>query len=97
MKRAEFFQTIIKKCQNELPFKMTYKKKNGELRKALCKLKNEDFDKNFVKGTGFNREHKIKDWKAFQYWDLEKNMYRTAKLDNIIDVTINEETETIVD
>jgi hypothetical protein len=95
MKRSEFFERIMALPKEEV-FGMTYKKKNGETRVATCKLRDAIADVS-VKGTGMNREEKMNRLQVFQYFDVNSNAYRSAKLENIIDVTINGELDKIED
>lgn len=95
MKRSEFFERIMAIPKEEV-FGMTYKKKNGETRVATCKLRDAIADVG-VKGTGMNREEKMNRLQVFQYFDVNSNAYRSAKLENIIDVTINGELDKIED
>lgn len=97
MNRADFYQIVTESCTNEKQFEMTYTKKNGELRKALCKLNDKQFDNEHIKGTGVHRETKFKNRNVFQYFDVNSNNYRTALIDNIIDVTINGKKELVID
>lgn len=89
MKRNEFFNRIMSLDKYE-EFGMTYKKKNGETRNARCRLCNEEID-NMVKGTGMNRQEKMDKLQVFQYFDINSNAYRSARLENIMEVIINEE------
>lgn len=95
MKRSEFFANIMN-LDKEKCFGMTYKKKNGETRVAVCKLRDIFADSN-VKGTGLNRKEKMDRLNVFQYFDVNSNAYRSARLENIIDVTIDGTTIKIED
>ena len=41
-----------------------------------------------VKGTGMNRQEKMDNLKVFQYFDINSNAYRSARLENIQSITI---------
>ncbi len=96
MKRQDFYRIITESCKGEKPFEMIYKKKNGEIRKAKCKLHDAVADLG-VKGTGMNRETKMKEKNVFQYYDIKSEAYRSAKLENILSVKIGEDFEEVVD
>lgn len=89
MKRNEFYNYITGLDKNS-EFGMTYKKKNGEIRNAVCRLSDAEADKN-VKGTGMNRQEKMDKLQVFQYFDVNSNAYRSARLENIMELIINEE------
>lgn len=95
MKRTEFFE-FMNGLDKSQEFEMSYKKINGEMRVAKCRLRDEVADRD-VKGTGMNRQEKMDKHKLLQYFDLNKNAYRSAKLENIINVIINEEVITLED
>lgn len=88
MKRSEFFQYIMTLGKEDV-FGMTYKKKNGETRVATCKLRDAIADVG-VKGTGMTRAEKMDKLQVFQYFDVNSNAYRSARLENIIDITVND-------
>lgn len=88
MKRSEFFKYIMSIGKDQI-FKMTYLKKNGELRNATCKLHDKGADEG-VKGTGMNRQEKMDKLQVFQYFDLNSNAYRSARLENIKEVIVEE-------
>ena len=96
MKRSDFYKIITEQCRGERIFEMTYKKVNGEFRQAVCKLHDKDIDKT-LKGGGKNRDQKMKDNKVFQYFDVNSNAYRSAKLENILEVKIGDKFEKIDD
>lgn len=96
LKRSDFYEFVGTNCKNEKVFDLTYKKMNGELRKAVCKLHDEEADK-AVKGTGINRKRKMDLWKVFQYFDVNSNAFRSAKLENIIDVKVDDVLYTLED
>ena len=90
MKRSEFFDFINnRQDRDDLIFEMTYKKKNGEVRHATCKMN--DGGKSPAKGTGMGRVEKMDKLQVFQYYDINSDGYRSARLENIIDFTINGE------
>lgn len=95
MKRSEFVNYITS-LDKELEFELTYKKINGELRIANAKLRDKESDKN-TKGTGMNREEKLNKHKLFQYFDINKNAYRSAKLENIEKAIIGESVIELID
>ena len=88
MKRSEFFDYVMKNLDKDEPFNMVYLKKNGERREALGKLRDMEADMG-VKGTGMNRQEKMDRLKVFQYFDINSNAYRSARLENIQSITIN--------
>ena len=87
MKRSEFFDYVMKNLDKNEPFNMVYLKKNGERREALGKLRDIEADMG-VKGTGMNRQEKMDRLKVFQYFDINSNAYRSARLENIQSITI---------
>ena len=87
MKRSEFFDYVMKNLDKDEPFNMVYLKKNGERREALGKLRDIEADMG-VKGTGMNRQEKMDRLKVFQYFDINSNAYRSARLENIQSITI---------
>ena len=87
MKRSEFFDYVMKNLDKNEPFNMVYLKKNGERREALGKLGDMEADMG-VKGTGMNRQEKMDRLKVFQYFDINSNAYRSARLENIQSITI---------
>ena len=87
MKRSEFFDYVMKNLDRNEPFNMVYLKKNGERREALGKLRDMEADMG-VKGTGMNRQEKMDRLKVFQYFDINSNAYRSARLENIQSITI---------
>ena len=87
MKRSEFFDYVMKNLNKDEPFNMVYLKKNGERREALGKLRDIEADMG-VKGTGMNRQEKMDRLKVFQYFDINSNAYRSARLENIQSITI---------
>ena len=87
MKRSEFFDYVMKNLDKDEPFNMIYLKKNGERREALGKLRDMEADMG-VKGTGMNRQEKMDRLKVFQYFDINSNAYRSARLENIQSITI---------
>lgn len=89
MKRNEFFDYVNNLNEDQI-FGMTYKKKNGETRVAKCRIHPKNLSE-IVKGTGMNRHEKMDKLQLFQYFDINSNAYRSARLENIIDLTINEE------
>lgn len=96
MKRADFYKIVTESCKHEKTFEMVYKKVNGEVRRAVCKLHDAEIDKT-LKGGGKNRDQKMKDNKVFQYFDVNSNAYRSAKLENILEVKIGNEFEKVED
>lgn len=90
MKRSEFFKYIAENVGKDETFNMVYLKKNGERREAVCQLHNEEVDKT-LKGTGMSRHEKMDRLQVFQYFDLNSNAYRSARLENIQNVTIKGE------
>lgn len=88
MKRSEFFNYIMSIGKDQI-FEMTYLKKNGELRNATCKLHDKVADEG-VKGTGMNRQEKMTKLQVFQYFDVNSNAYRSARLENIKEVIVEE-------
>ena len=90
MKRSEFFDYVMKNLDKDEPFNMVYLKKNGERREALGKLRDIEADMG-VKGTGMNRQEKMDRLKVFQYFDINSNAYRSARLENIQSITIKGE------
>lgn len=95
MKRSEFFN-YVKSLDKELEFELTYKKINGEKRVANAKLRDSIADTN-TKGTGINREEKMNKYKLLQYFDVDKNAYRSAKLENIEKAIIGESVIELID
>lgn len=96
MKRSEFFDFINgRHDRDDLIFEMTYKKKNGEIRHATCKMN--DGGKAPAKGTGMGRVEKMDKLQVFQYYDINSDGYRSARLENIIDFTINGEVTKLED
>ena len=87
MKRSEFFDYVMKNLDKDEPFNMIYLKKNGERREALGKIRDMEADMG-VKGTGMNRQEKMDRIKVFQYFDINSNAYRSARLENIQSITI---------
>ena len=87
MKRSEFFDYVMKNLDKDELFNMVYLKKNGERREALGKLRDMEADMG-VKGTGMNRQEKMDRLKVFQYFDINSNAYRSARLENIQSITI---------
>ena len=87
MKRSEFFDYVMKNLDKDEPFNMVYLKKNGERREALGKIRDLEADMG-VKGTGMNRQEKMDRLKVFQYFDINSNAYRSARLENIQSITI---------
>ena len=87
MKRSEFFDYVMKNLDKDEPFNMIYLKKNGERREALGKIRDIEADMG-VKGTGMNRQEKMDRLKVFQYFDINSNAYRSARLENIQSITI---------
>ena len=87
MKRSEFFDYVMKNLDKDEPFNMIYLKKNGERREALGKIRDIEADMG-VKGTGMNRQEKMDRIKVFQYFDINSNAYRSARLENIQSITI---------
>lgn len=87
MKRSEFFDYVMKNLDKDEPFNMVYLKKNGERREALGKIRDIFADMG-VKGTGMNRQEKMDRLKVFQYFDINSNAYRSARLENIQSITI---------
>lgn len=88
MKRSEFFNYINSLNKDQI-FKMTYLKKNGEVRNATCKLNDIIADEG-VKGTGINRHEKMNRLQVFQYFDVNSNAYRSARLENIQSVIVED-------
>jgi hypothetical protein len=88
MKRSEFFNFVNTNFSDK-PFELIYKKINGEMRIAKGKLRNPETDKN-LKGTGMNRFRKMENADVFQYFDIERNAYRSALLENIRSIGIIE-------
>lgn len=95
MKRSEFFNYVMS-LDKELEFELTYKKVNGELRVANAKLRDSVADTN-TKGTGINRAEKMNKYKLFQYFDVDKNAYRSAKLEKIEKAIIGESVIELID
>ena len=95
MKRSEFFNYVMS-LDKELEFELTYKKINGERRVANAKLRDGAADVH-TKGTGINRETKMNKYKLFQYFDVNKNSYRSAKLENIEKAIIGESVIELID
>lgn len=89
MKRSEFFKYITENIGKDETFNMVYIKKNGERREAVCKLYDEEVDKT-LKGTGMNRQEKMDKLQVFQYFDVNSNAYRSARLENIKEVIVEE-------
>ena len=87
MKRSEFFDYVMKNLDKDEPFNMVYLKKNGERRDVLGKIRDIEADMG-VKGTGMNRQEKMDRLKVFQYFDINSNAYRSARLENIQSITI---------
>ena len=87
MKRSEFFDYVMKNLDKNEPFNMVYLKKNGERREALGKIRDMEADMG-VKGTWMNRQEKMDRLKVFQYFDINSNAYRSARLENIQSITI---------
>jgi len=87
LKRSDFYKSIISLCKHNKRFSIKYKKVNGEIRIAEGKLYDKDAIKE-VKGTGFNRDQKMKEWNVFQYFDINSHAWRSAKLENIIHIEI---------
>ena len=87
MKRSEFFDYVMKNLDKDEPFNMVYLKKNGERREVLGKIRDIEADMG-VKGTGMNRQEKMDRLKVFQYFDINSNAYRSARLENIQSITI---------
>ena len=96
MKRSEFFDYVMKNLDKDEQFNMVYLKKNGERRDALGKLRDMEADMG-VKGTGMNRQEKMDRLKVFQYFDINSNAYRSARLENIQSITIKGELYNIED
>lgn len=96
MKRSEFFDYVMKNLDKNEPFNMVYLKKNGERREALGKLRDMEADMG-VKGTGMNRQEKMNRLKVFQYFDINSNAYRSARLENIQSITIKGELYNVED
>ena len=88
MKRQDFAE-FMSGFDKDKTFGMTYKKKNGDIRIATCRLRDEVADSN-VKGTGMNRKEKMEKLQVFQYFDVNSNAYRSARLENIIDITVDD-------
>ena len=96
MKRSEFFDYVMKNLDKDEPFNMVYLKKNGGRREALGKIRDIEAD-NGVKGTGMNRQEKMDRLKVFQYFDINSNAYRSARLENIQSITIKGELYNVED
>ena len=96
MKRSEFFDYVMKNLDKDEPFNMVYLKKNGGRREALGKIRDIEADKG-VKGTGMNRQEKMDRLKVFQYFDINSNAYRSARLENIQSITIKGELYNVED
>ena len=96
MKRSEFFDYVMKNLDKNEPFNMVYLKKNGERREALGKIRDIEADMG-VKGTGMNRQEKMDRLKVFQYFDINSNDYRSARLENIQSITIKGELYNVED
>ena len=96
MKRSEFFDYVMKNLDKDEPFNMVYLKKNGERREALGKIRDIEADMG-VKGTGMNRQEKMDRLKVFQYFDINSNDYRSARLENIQSITIKGELYNVED
>ena len=96
MKRSEFFDYVMKNLDKDEPFNMVYLKKNGERREALGKIRDMEADMG-VKGTGMNRQEKMNRLKVFQYFDINSNAYRSARLENIQSITIKGELYNVED
>ena len=96
MKRSEFFDYVMKNLDKDEPFNMVYLKKNGERREALGKIRDIEADMG-VKGTGMNRQEKMDRLKVFQYFDINSNAYRSARLENIQSITIKGEVYNVED
>lgn len=88
MKRCEMFNFIYESCHGKeggKEFGLTYKKKDGSIRKAIGKLYSPTVE---IKGTGKTRDQKLKENNVFQYFDVNSDAYRSARLENIIDITV---------
>lgn len=96
MKRSEFFDYVMKNLDKDEPFNIVYLKKNGERREALGKIRDIEADMG-VKGTGMNRQEKMDRLKVFQYFDINSNAYRSARLENIQSITIKGELYNVED
>lgn len=96
MKRSEFFDYVMKNLDKDEPFNIVYLKKNGERREALGKIRDIETDMG-VKGTGMNRQEKMDRIKVFQYFDINSNAYRSARLENIQSITIKGELYNVED
>ena len=96
MKRSEFFDYVMKNLDKDELFNMVYLKKNGERREALGKIRDIEADMG-VKGTGMNRQEKMDRLKVFQYFDINSNAYRSARLENIQSITIKGELYNVED
>ena len=96
MKRSEFFDYVMKNLDKDEPFNIVYLKKNGERREALGKIRDIEADMG-VKGTGMNRQEKMDRIKVFQYFDINSNAYRSARLENIQSITIKGELYNVED
>ena len=96
MKRSEFFDYVMKNLDKDEPFNMVYLKKNGERRDVLGKIRDIEADMG-VKGTGMNRQEKMDNLKVFQYFDINSNAYRSARLENIQSITIKGELYNVED
>lgn len=96
MKRSEFFDYVMKNLDKDEPFNMVYLKKNGERREVLGKIRDIEADMG-VKGTGMNRQEKMDRLKVFQYFDINSNAYRSARLENIQSITIKGELYNVED
>ena len=96
MKRSEFFDYVMKNLDKDEPFNIVYLKKNGERREALGKIRDIEADMG-VKGTGMKRQEKMDRIKVFQYFDINSNAYRSARLENIQSITIKGELYNVED
>ena len=96
MKRSEFFDYVMKNLDKDEPFNIVYLKKNGERREVLGKIRDIEADMG-VKGTGMNRQEKMDRLKVFQYFDINSNAYRSARLENIQSITIKGELYNVED
>ena len=96
MKKSEFFDYVMKNLDKDEPFNMVYLKKNGERREVLGKIRDIEADMG-VKGTGMNRQEKMDRLKVFQYFDINSNAYRSARLENIQSITIKGELYNVED
>ena len=105
---ATIVRSMIVKKLNENPnqiFAMVYVKKNGELRKATCRLHVSNPKHTLVPGTGLyageSAADALKIHNNLKYFDLGvdgkpragqtegKGDFRTAKIDSIKELTIN--------